>query len=271
MCGDSTDAKDVEKLMGGVLAQMTFTDPPYNVDYKYAKYEAIHKGRKKKFMDAGRIFNDKKTSEEFYHFLLDSLRNVYNFTVDSATIYVCYATKTELEFRTAFRDAGWLFSQTIIWLKERIILALGQDYHRVYEPILFGWKEGNKRMTNKKLTTEKEVWDPDKLSFEERLDVWYLHRDKSADYVHPTQKPVSLPERAIKKHTNLGDIVLEPFAGSGSTLIACEQLGRVCYCNEIDPRYCDVIRLRYNNYIKSKSNEVGNPVDGFVGQETENQ
>jgi DNA modification methylase len=216
LCGDSTLIDDVNKVMAGELADMVFTDPPYNVNYQYAKYEAIHKGRRRKFMDGGRIFNDKKTSEEFYHFLLDTFSNIYAVSKPEMSMYVCHATKTQDEFFDAFRGAGFHFSQTIIWLKERIILALGQDYHRVYEPIIFGWKEGQSHYKNKQITTEKEVWDLDRIGFEERLDVWFLARDKSADYEHPTQKPVRLPERAIKKNCPIG---------GGDTLRAVLRLG----------------------------------------------
>jgi DNA modification methylase len=252
MCGDATDRSDVEFLMNGEKADLSFTDPPYNVNYTYAKYEAIHRARKRKFIDSGKIFNDDKTSEEFYQFLLDSFSLVYEFTKDHAAFYCCFATKTELEFRTAFRDAGWHFSQTIIWLKERIILALGQDYHRVYEPILFGWKEKRNHYKDKSISNEKEVWDPDKMSFEERLDLWWISRDKSKDYIHPTQKPVRLMERAINKNTKVGDLLYEPFAGSCSTLMACDQTGRRCYAMELDPKYCDVSVLRWERSTGQK-------------------
>lgn len=204
LCGDSTSQDDVARVMNGELADMVFTDPPYNVDYKYAKYEAIHKGRKKKFLNGGKIFNDKKTPEEFYKFLLDVFTMVRMFSKTSMSFYVCHATKTQEEFFAAYRDAGFHFSQTIIWIKERFILAMGQDYHRVYEPIMFGWKEGEDHYKNKKICKETEVWNLDRLSFEEQLDAWYLARDKSADYVHPTQKPIRLPERAIKKNCPIG-------------------------------------------------------------------
>lgn len=205
LCGDSTSHDDVARAMGGELADCVFTDPPYNVNYNYdVKYEKIHKARKKRFLRQGQIFNDNKDENTFYNFLLDVFRNVYAHSKASMAIYVCHATKTQDEFFDAFRDAGFHFSQTIIWLKERIILALGQDYHRVYEPILFGWKKGESHYKNKTITTEKEVWDMDRASFEERLDVWFIHRDKSHEYEHPTQKPVRLPERAIKKNCPRG-------------------------------------------------------------------
>lgn len=269
-CGDSTDPAVIEALMGGVLADMCWTDPPYNVDYDYSKYRTLSvirnktkgwKNPKRKIGFAGgdKVFNDNKTPEQFYQFLLAAFKNVYEHTKDSSGIYVCHATKSQKQFFDALRDNGFHFSQTIIWLKERIILALGQDYHRIYEPIWYGWKKGKKRWSNKGMQTEKEVWDIDKITFEERLDVWYLHRDKSKDYEHPTQKPVRLPERAIKKSCPVGGIVLEPFCGSGSALIACEQLQRSCYAIELDPRYTDVIIRRWQRHSKKQAECITRP------------
>jgi DNA modification methylase len=204
LCGDSTMIDDVNKVMQGELADMVFTDPPYNVNYSYVKYDAIGKHRKKRFEHSGKIFNDNKSADSFYTFLLDMFRNVYAVSKPEMAIYCCHATKTQDEFFDAFRDAGFHFSQTIIWLKERMILAMGQDYHRIYEPIIFGWKEGENHYKNKFICKEREVWDLDRISFEERLDVWYINRDKSAEYEHPTQKPVRLAERAIKKNCPVG-------------------------------------------------------------------
>ena len=257
MCGDSTKTEDVLRLMDGQLADMVFTDPPYNVNYNYAvKYKKIHKARKKMFLDGGKIFNDNKSAEDFEQFLFKVFKNVYQVSKDEMSIYVCHATKSQAEFFNAFGDTGFHFSQTIIWLKERIILALGQDYHRIYEPIIFGWKEGKKHYKNKKICTEKEVWDLAKLDFEERLDLWYLARDKSSQYEHPTQKPVRLPERAIKKNCPMGGLLYEPFGGSGSTMIAAHQLKRKCYSMELDPKYCDVIVKRYERHTGGKAVKV---------------
>lgn len=251
LCGDSTKREDIEKLFaGGGLADMVFTDPPYNVNYNYAKYVD---GRKMKWK---KIFNDNKTSEQYYQFLLDVFKNVYNFSKDSMSFYVCHATKTQWENWAAFKDAGFHFSQTIIWLKERFILGLGQDWHRIYEPILFGWKEGGVHYKNKNITNLSEFWTLDKNDFEEELDIWYLSRDKAKLYEHPTQKPVRLPERAIKKNCPRDGLVFEPFCGSGSTLIACEQLKRKCYGCELDPKYCDVIVKRWERLTQKKAEKI---------------
>lgn len=248
MCGDATNAEDVAKLMGDKKVNLIFTDPPYNVDYDYDKYLSIHGERKRKFKAGGHIFNDNKTPEEFEEFLTKAFVNGFNFTTDDAPIYVCHATKTQEQFFSAFKSANFHFSQTIIWLKERIILAMGQDYHRVYEPIMFGWKNGQKHFSNHFMTTEKEVWDLDRASFEDRLDMWYERRDKSSEYEHPTQKPIRLMERAIRKSCPPEGLVLDLFGGSGSTLIAAEQLGRRAFLMELDPVYCDVIKRRWELY-----------------------
>ena len=257
MCGSSTEREDVSKLMGEDKADMIFTDPPYGVNYSQAKYEAIHRTRKKNFLDRGKILGDAPADElSFYKFLLDSFLICDQFSHDHAPIYVCHATKQQLAFFTAFRDAGYLFSQTIIWLKERIILAMGQDYHRVYEPIMFGWKKGSKHFANRLITTDKEVWDLDRKTFEERLDVWYISRDKSKDYVHPTQKPIRLVERAMKKSSKFGDLLYEPFSGSGSTLMACEQTDRRCNAMELDPAYVQAAIGRWESMTKEKAKKL---------------
>lgn len=254
ICGDSTQFSVYEKLFGNERADMIFTDPPYNVNYNHRReYGAIRKGRKKEFAGGPEVINDNKNDAEFKTFLTEMFKNAYAFTKDSAGIYVCHATKSQREFFDSFEEAGFHFSQTIIWLKERILLSLGQDFQRVYEPIMYGWKEGKPRWSNHKTQNEKEVWDPDRITFEERLDVWYLHRDKSRDYIHPTQKPVRLPERGIKKSCPVGGIVLEPFLGSGSTLIAAEQLSRRCYGIEMDPRYIDAIIQRWEALTKKEA------------------
>ena len=256
LCGDSTKKEDVARIMDGKKADCVFTDPPYNVDYKYDKYEAIGGGRTQKFKDGGHIFNDDKTPEEFFEFLKNVFACVYEFSTDAAPLYVCHATKTQAQFFDALKINGWHFSQTIIWLKERIILAMGQDYHRVYEPIWFGWKKGNKHYSNHSITTEKEVWDLDRIEIEERLDVWYESRDKSSEYIHPTQKPIRLSGRAIKKSSQIGGLLYEPFGGSGSTMLACEQLQRRCYTMELDPKYCDAIVKRWETLTGKKAEKI---------------
>lgn len=246
ICGDSSDPGAFLALTDGVKADMCWTDPPYNVKYDYqTKYGDRPGKRKKQHKGGSEVFSDNKSAEEYLEFLKQVFTNVFNHTQGSMGFYISYPTRWQREYLEAFEQAGFHFSQIIIWLKERLILSRGQDFHRIYEPIIYGWKEGIKHWVSKANSSETEVWDIDRVSFEERLDVWYLHRDKSKDYVHPTQKPVRLPERAIKKSCPLGGVVLEPFCGSGSALIACEQLRRKCYAIELDPRYVDVIVKRW--------------------------
>lgn len=254
ICGDSAQQETYEKLMEGVKADMCWTDPPYNVEYDYqTKYGDRPGQRKKQHKGGSEVFSDGKSKEEYLEFLTQVFTNVFANTRDAMGFYISYPTRWQREYLEAFERAGFHFSQIIIWLKERLILSRGQDFHRIYEPIIYGWKEGRKHWVSKADGSATEVWDLDKMTFEERLDVWYLTRDKAAEYQHPTQKPVRLPERAIKKSCPVGGIALEPFGGSGSTLLACEQLDRACYTIELDPRYCDVIVKRWEQYTGRKA------------------
>jgi DNA modification methylase len=148
-------------------------------------------------------------------------------------------------------------SQIIIWLKENMIFSRGQDYHRMYEPCMVGWKDGHKHYRSSTIRNLKDVFNLDYPSFveqfEELFDVWYQHRDNTAQYIHPTQKPVRLAERALRKNSEKGDIVLDAFGGSGSTLMACEQMGRSCYTIELDPKYCDAIVKRWEQFTGKKA------------------
>ena len=212
-CGDSTEEGTYEKLMSGAKADLVLTDPPYNVNY-----EGI----------AGKIKNDKMSSERFSDFLLKAFSCMLMFMTDHASIYVFHADTKGLEFRKAFQDAGFYLSQVCIWVKNHF--SLGRcPYQFKHEPVLFGWKlGGNHKWYGGR--NETTVWEFDKPQ-------------KSKD--HPTMKPIPLMLYPIQNSTKSGDIVLDPFGGSGSTLIACEQTGRTCYTAELDEKYCDVIVSRY--------------------------
>ena len=254
MCADSVKAEDVALLMNGQLARMIFTDPPYNVDYKspggidYASTKFGGTGRK--------IFNDDKSDEECLRFYTDVLRNLFQFSTQDVTIYWWFANKNNWINRMAFESAGWHMSQIIIWLKNSMVFSRGQDYHRQYEPCMVGWKKKQTHFKNKKISDLKDVFNLDFEDFNEMLDVWYQKRDLTTKYVHPTQKPVRLSERALKKNSERGDIVMDLFGGSGSTLLGCEQLGRRAYLMELDPKYCDVIIKRYENFTGNKARKV---------------
>ncbi len=243
LCGSSTDEESYKKLfMGGEKAQMVFTDPPYNVDYSYDWRSDLHKGKKV----AHNFFNDKKTDADYFAFIRDVFTHAYAYTTDNASFYCWYATKFHGLMVMAIEEAGWLFSQMLIWGKNHPVLSLGQSFGRTWEPCLFGWKKGKKHYFNKAVNY-RDILNQDE--FEANFDMWFQKRDNIQEYVHPTQKPVALAEKGIIKSSQQGDIVLECFGGSGSTMIACEQLKRKCYMIELDPIFCDVIRKRYAQFI----------------------
>jgi DNA modification methylase len=238
LCGDSTDQTVIAKLMENQLADMIFTDPPYNVDYVGKTKEKL------------KIANDSMGDKDFRSFLTSAFKNMAQKSKEGAPIYVCHADSEGLNFRAAFKEAGWDLKQCIIWVKQHFVMGR-QDYQWQHEPILYGWKPGaaHKFYGDRKQTT-----------------VWQIDRPM-ASREHPTMKPVALCSKAIENSSKAGDIVLDLFGGSGSTLIACEQLNRTCYMMELDPIYCDVIVQRYINlkghdgdvYLERDGNKIAFP------------
>lgn len=259
LCGDSTKRADYEKLMAGKLARLINTDPPYSVDYastpgaKNINRKGLSYNSRKYGGDGRKIFNDNKSPEEAKEFYKSVLMALKDFTTKDCPIYWWFANKMNWINRLAFEESGWLMAQIVIWLKNSLIFSLGQDYHRCYEPCMFGWKRGNSHYSNKGLCKLKDVFNLDFNDFNDVIDVWYVKRDKTSEYVHPTQKPIRLAERAIKKSSQRGDIVLDVFGGSGSTMMACQQLERVCYSMELDPKFCDVIAVRFEKMTGIKA------------------
>ena len=251
LCGSSTSEEEFERLMGGNKGRLIFTDPPYNVDYKSPA--GLTYSSKKYGGTGGRIFNDNLSDKDCLDFYISVLKNLHKFTSDDVTIYWWFASKNHGVNEEALKAANWHISQQIIWLKNAMVLSRGQDYHRVYEPCMVGWKKREKHYKDKNVTKYQDVIMLDKETFGEQLDVWYEKRDNTAKYVHPTQKPVRLAERALKRNSKSGDIAIDAFGGSGSTLIACEQLGRRCYAMELDPKYVDVIVKRWEEYSGKKA------------------
>jgi len=213
VCGDSTKPDAFDVLMNGNKANLVITDPPYNVNYEGT---------------AGKIKNDNMENDTFYQFLLDAFLNTESVMADDASIYVFHAETEGLNFRKAFADAGFYLSGTCIWKKQSLVLGRS-PYHWQHEPVLYGWKKKGKHQwyTGRKETT---VWEFDKPK-------------KNGD--HPTMKPIPLLAYPIMNSSMTGTIVLDPFGGSGSTLIACEQSDRSCYTIELDEKFCDVIVKRY--------------------------
>ena len=219
VCGDSTEAETFALLMGDRKANLVITDPPYNVNYEGS---------------AGKIKNDNMADDTFYQFLLAAFQNTEAVMADDASIYVFHADTEGLNFRRAFADAGFRLSGTCIWKKQSLVLGRS-PYQWQHEPILFGWKKKGKHQwyTGRK---ESTIWEFDKPK-------------KNGD--HPTMKPIPLLAYPIMNSSMSNTLVLDPFGGSGSTLIACEQTDRSCYTIELDEKFCDVIVKRYIEQVGS--------------------
>ena len=214
MCGDSTNEEMVNTLLDGNKADMIFTDPPYNVNYEGSDGQSIQ--------------NDNMGNEEFYNFLLSVYKNMFNSIKDGGSIYVCHADSEGLNFRKAFIDAGFKLAQCLIWVKNSFTMGR-QDYQWQHEPILYGWKPGAGHyfVDDRSLST-----------------VWFYDKPKHND-LHPTMKPLELVGQGINNGSLVGQLVLDLFGGSGSTLIASEQANRTNYSMELDEKYADVIVKRY--------------------------
>lgn len=213
ICGDSTKAETYAILMDGKKANLVVTDPPYNVNYEGS---------------AGKIKNDNMENNAFYQFLYDAFENMEKVMAADASIYVFHADTEGFNFRKAFADAGFYLSGTCIWKKQSLVLGRS-PYQWQHEPCLFGWKKSGKHQwySGRKETT---IWEFDKPK-------------KNGD--HPTMKPIPLIAYPIMNSSMSNCIVLDPFGGSGSTLMACEQTNRICYTVELDEKFCDVIVKRY--------------------------
>jgi len=214
MCGDSTRIDAVEKLMDGRKANMLHTDPPYGVDYEG-------------------VPNDHLKDSQLEAFLHDAFSSAFAFLESGSNVYVWHADITALEFISAFRSAGFTQARpsTIQWLKPSLVMSQG-DYHSQNEPCLYGWKDGKGRV---------------RVKDRKQTTIWKIERTTDAK-IHPTMKPVELCERAIQNSSVANCIVLDLFGGSGSTMIACEKTNRNCRMMELDPKYCDVIIKRWQDF-----------------------
>lgn len=269
--GDSTKEDDIFRLMNQDEANMIFTDPPYNVAYKGSTTEKLT------------IANDDMADEDFYNFLLNAFTAAFKVTKAGGAIYICHADLEGLNFRKSMIDSGWLLKQCLIWVKNSLVLGR-QDYQWKHEPILYGWKPGaahnwygdRKQTTvieddagitiadhgdhsivtffNGEQTVALKVKDVEVLSgdAEQESTIWRIDKPKrNGD--HPTMKPIVLCANAILKSSKQGDIVLDMFGGSGSTLMACEQTKRKCRTVEFDPKYADVIIRRWETFTEKKA------------------
>lgn len=251
LCGDSTKIEDVERLMDGRKADLVVTDPPYNVDYEG------------KTADALTIENDQMEDAQFKDFLVAAFKRLSESMKLGAAYYIWHADSEGFNFRAAAKEAGLLIRQCIIWNKNTLVMGR-QDYQWKHEPCLYGWKEGAAHAwygDRDKTTVYKIPEDLRKALewFKKELKRQELHTTSVIDHnrptrsaEHPTMKPVELLEKQIINSSKQEDIVLDPFLGSGSTLIAAEKTGRICYGMELDPKYVDVIVKRWCDYTGTK-------------------
>ena len=267
LCGDSTNPDSVAQLFGAERADIMLTDPPYNVDYA----DVIDRRQRAGYtqQDHAPIINDKMKDADFKAFLVAAFKTACGIMRDGAVFYVFYSNKEAVNFTTALAESGLKWSQTLTWVKNHFTIGR-QDYQWITEPILFGWKQAegvNHYFINDR--TKTTVFEQGKLDFkkmskadmtsllerifaEEKATAIYCEkRIRNAE--HPTMKPVKLCAELLNNSSRAGDLVYEPFCGSGSTLIAAEQLNRKCYAIELDPHYCDVVVKRWEELTGQKA------------------
>ena len=229
LCGDSTNLEDVERLMDGEQADMVFTDPPWNVNYGTNLNGGKYKDRT--------ILNDHMKQDEWATFVSDVCGCLNVASKPGAIVYLVMSAQEWPQIDKGLRDADFHWSSTIIWAKDTLVLSR-KDYHTQYEPIWYGWKNGSARLV--------EVAD------RKQSDLWEVERPKVSE-LHPTTKPIELVERAVNNSSHGRDLVLDLFGGSGSTLIACQKNGRKARLMELDPKYCDVIVKRWEQYTSEQA------------------
>ena len=280
-CGDSLKEESYHKLFNGDLADLIVTDPPYNVNYgdKAAMLDEYQKGHR----NTDSIKNDNMGDKDFAAFLYKAYKLMYENIKEGGSIYVFHADTEGINFRTQFKEAGFKLAQCLIWVKNVLVLGR-QDYQWKHEPILYGWKEGaahhwnggrkqttvleeapgvvvTKRESDYRLTFDLgintviiDVPDYDLILAGDDVNksTWFYDKPLKNEQ-HPTMKPVVMLGRALKNSSRRDEIVLDPFGGSGSTLIAAEQTARKCYMIEMDPKYTDVIIKRYQDFKNNDS------------------
>jgi DNA modification methylase len=248
MCGDSTSIDAVEELMDGAKADMVFTDPPYNTgmtaQIQAGQGDTLWEGNKQKGEKArlSHMFNDSYTDEEWSQFLVDVFNNYVVSTKGEAAMYVCIDWRRVADIKAAMENVMDV-TNVIVW--DKVVHGLGSDYKYTYELIVVG-KKGKPEINNR--------------FGEDYRDVWHVQRKVGRNKDHATAKPIELCVKPIKHASKQDDIVLDLFGGSGSTLIACEQLNRKCYMMEIDPHYCSVIIERWQKLTNQEAKRLGDPV-----------
>ena len=230
MCGDSTSIDAVKKLMKEKRADLVFTDPPYGMSYSGGR------GKHETWMDGNKrpaVLNDGLAGKELLTLLRDSLSAAKMFSKEGAAAYVCFPWRTYTEFQKSFEDAGFKVNACIVWDKKSI--GLGKGNFRPQHEFIF-YSQG-------------DSW----FGGQGESDVWYMSRGNTSAYVHPTQKPIELVERAINNSSKAGDVVIDCFGGSGSTLMASEKTARTAYLIDLEPKYCDVIVKRWQDFTGKRA------------------
>ena len=272
MCGDAADFNDVSILMAGAEADLIVTDPPYNVDYE-AKDKSLESAYKRNTTrKVNEIIGDRMDDDDFYNFLFRVFSNYCDIAKPGAAVYVFHADSEGLTFRQAFDASGFSLKQVLIWEKNQFVIGR-QDYHWRHEPILYGWKEGaahyfiDDRHQDTVIIEDdidfSAMKKQDLVAYIEKIrsdlaawtSVQYEKKPAKSD-MHPTMKPVALVGRFIQNSSRHRENVVDLFAGSGTTLIAAEQLHRVAYLMEISPIYCDVIIDRWEAFTGRKARQV---------------
>ena len=237
MCGDSTSEEDVAKLTNGNLIDLVVTDPPYNVAVNDESEESLRARNRR--TDGLKIKNDKLSNQDFSLFLEKIYSRYFEVMKEGASIYVFYADSETINFMSKFIEAGFHFAQNCIWNKQQFVMTR-KDYHYKHEPCLYGWKLG-----------EAHKWYSDR----KQSSVWNFDRPFRNE-LHPTMKPIELIKYPISNSSKTGDIVLDLFGGSGSTMIASDILNRINYSMELDEKYVDVIVKRYINHKQNNGEDV---------------
>jgi DNA modification methylase len=232
LCGDSAIQTDLDILLNGQKADMVFTDPPWNVNYGASTNKMPWKART--------ILNDHKTDDEWLEFCSSVCGGLFSATKPGALVYMVMSAQEWPVIDETLRKSGFHWSSTLIWVKDTLVLSR-KDYHTQYEPIWYGWNDNASRLAS--------------VEDRKQSDIWQIDRPKRSP-LHPTTKPVELIERAVENSSRAGDVVLDLFGGSGSTLIGAQTQGRKAYLMELDPRYCDVIVQRWENFTGKKAERV---------------
>ncbi len=272
VCGDATIKEHMDALMAGKTADAYITDPPYNVDYA-SKNELLNKPGRGNTIQTD-IENDNMGDSQFQEFLVAAFTQADRVRRKGAAYYIWHSDTGGNIFRTAALKAGWQLRQTLIWSKNTMVLGR-QDYQRKHEACLYGWKDGASHYFTEdrtQTTIQSEDFDIDKLTKDEMRELLHhilqdipstiIEEDKplrSAE--HPTMKPIKLIGRIMKNSTRVTDIILDNFGGSGTTIMAAEQLGRTCYMMELDPAYCDVIIKRWEEFTQESAVYLGNFIE----------